>query len=676
VNFVAIDFETANEKLSSSCAIGIAVVKDSKIIETKHFFIQPPDLNFNHINYAIHGITKEDVIDKLKFGDLWESIKAYFEGAPVIAHNASFDMSVLRQTLDQYQIPYPEINYACTLVISKKVWPNQLSYKLDGLSSMLEIKLNHHNAESDAIACALIAIRAANEISATSFEELINKVQVNYGQLYPGGYSPSRSNPVQTKRAVKKTEARQVKSDSNKFNSRAELEKIINTLTGILQGITVDKKINFSEIEELSHWCNFYRKYENRHPFNELFPIIDTAIENGFLAKEETDDIYWLVNKLTNNEFCDQTNSSMQILHGILHGILADNILTDEEIIKLSDWINEHDYLNGIYPYDEIRSLLKSVLADGVIDEDERDILKAFFSEFIDTTLSYNLNQTELDALKSKYNVNGICTACPEIKFTGASFCFTGASTNSSRNEIKGLIEQAGANYSDSVTKKTDFLVIGDDGNPAWVFACYGRKVEKAIAMRKSGQRISIISEKDFWDELKVWETKDKSIADLIPSQLCDEIVEMIKAKEGLEAEIEAIHNSGYSSIKFLGIHSLRVKCGRTNYIYLKNSYEHLWANDKSIKSEQIPSDKLWSRLSFNSQEELTNLYPLFLQLYEESYSLVNVEVYSCCSRFIQCSDEKVCIQPNKRLSLGCQYRMHLINGRIFYGVNQNAEFR
>jgi len=74
----------------------------------------------------------------------------------------------------------------------------------------------------------------------------------------------------------------------------------------------------------------------------------------------------------------------------------------------------------------------------------------------------------------------------------------------------------------------------------------------------------------------------------------------------------------------------------------------------------------------FNSQEELRNLYPLFLQLYEEAFSLVNVELYSCCSRFIQCSDEKVCIQPNKRLALGCQYRKHLTNGRIFYGVNQN----
>jgi len=133
-------------------------------------------------------------------------------------------------------------------------------------------------------------------------------------------------------------------------------------------------------------------------------------------------------------------------------------------------------------------------------------MLKAFFSEFIDTTLSYNLNQNELNELnqlKNKYNVNGICTACPQITFDGASFCFTGTSTKASRSEIKGVIEQTGGAFSDSVTKKTDYLVIGAEGNSCWIFACYGRKFEKAISMRRSGHRISIIHENDFWNRLE-----------------------------------------------------------------------------------------------------------------------------------------------------------------------------
>lgn len=165
-----------------------------------------------------------------------------------------------------------------------------------------------------------------------------------------------------------------------------------------------------------------------------------------------------------------------------------------------------------------------------------------------------------------------------------------------------------------------------------------------------------------------------KTVGNLTPSEICDEIVEMIKAEKGSAAEIEIIANAAYFSIKFLGIHSLRVKCGRKNYIGLKNSYEHLWANDESVKIERIQSDVLWSRVSFNSQEDLKNLHPLFLQLYDQAFSLVNVELFSCCSRFIQCSDVKVCVQPDKRLAPGCQYRKNLTNGRIFYGGNRNTE--
>ena len=59
---------------------------------------------------------------------------------------------------------------------------------------------------------------------------------------------------------------------------------------------------------------------------------------------------------------------------------------------------------------------------------------------------------------------------------------------------------QAGGIFKDSVVKNTDFLIVGDEGNPCWAFSCYGRKVEKAIELRKSGSKIQIVHENDFWD--------------------------------------------------------------------------------------------------------------------------------------------------------------------------------
>ncbi len=290
-----------------------------------------------------------------------------------------------------------------------------------------------------------------------------------------------------------------------KFMARAEMQKILNTLSGILKGINLDLEITGSEIDELRHWCNYYRKYKDWHPFNELIQLIDASIEDNILSPEELKDIKWLLSSIQyrSKDYYEKISASMQVLHGILHGILADNTISDDEIDKLMLWINDHEYLKGTYPYDEVDSLLISILEDGLVTEEERNTLKAFFGEFIDTTLSFNLNQAELDELKEKYNVKGICASCPEITFKDSVFCFTGASIRTTRQNLKAIIERLGGKYSDTVTKQIDYLIVGADGNPCWVFACYGRKVEKAIDMRKGGHRITIVHENDFWDALQ-----------------------------------------------------------------------------------------------------------------------------------------------------------------------------
>ena len=104
MNFIAIDFETANEKRASACSLGITVVKNNKIIEEKYWLIKPKPFRFESRNIIIHGIREEDVINEKEFDELWPEIKPYLENNLVIAHNASFDFSVLRNTLDLYNL--------------------------------------------------------------------------------------------------------------------------------------------------------------------------------------------------------------------------------------------------------------------------------------------------------------------------------------------------------------------------------------------------------------------------------------------------------------------------------------------------------------------------------------------------------------------------------------------
>jgi len=79
-------------------------------------------------------------------------------------------------------------------------------------------------------------------------------------------------------------------------------------------------------------------------------------------------------------------------------------------------------------------------------------------------------------------------------------FCFTGESAKFSREELAETVIRLGGSVVGSVSGKTDFLVVGGDGNPCWAFACYGRKIEKAMALRRDGARLVIVHENDFHD--------------------------------------------------------------------------------------------------------------------------------------------------------------------------------
>ncbi len=191
MKFVAIDFETANSDRSSACALGVAVIEGQKIVERHSWLIKPPRLTFDPFNTRIHGISESDVADKPEFHKLWIDIRKYFEGSVLMAHYASFDMSVLRHILDEYRVPYPSFRYLCTWAMAKRAWPGLPRYSLDTVADHLGIRFKHHDAEEDAVACAEIALRACSELGADNVEDAAAKLEISTGHLYPGGYRSS-----------------------------------------------------------------------------------------------------------------------------------------------------------------------------------------------------------------------------------------------------------------------------------------------------------------------------------------------------------------------------------------------------------------------------------------------------------------------------------------------------
>jgi len=171
INFVAIDFETADP--THPCSLGIAVVEDSKITLVKQWLIKPACYPYFHFySQKIHGIKKEDVEFQPEFDGLWPQIKPYIENQIIVAHNAHFDVGILRKTLIHYKIPIPRFTSFCSYTTARIAWKDSKKASLDFLCEQEGIEFEHHNADSDAYACAKLFLRELEILGIDDLQDL------------------------------------------------------------------------------------------------------------------------------------------------------------------------------------------------------------------------------------------------------------------------------------------------------------------------------------------------------------------------------------------------------------------------------------------------------------------------------------------------------------------------
>jgi DNA polymerase-3 subunit epsilon len=160
-SFMAIDFETADYRSDSACAIALVKVKGHRIVQRHYYLIRPPRKRFYFTH--IHGIRWEHVRNEPSFEELWPSIKPLFKDVQfLVAHNAGFDQSVLTACCESNNIDIPQVSFECTMRIARQMW-NIRPTNLKNVCDVLQIPLVHHYAPSDAEACARIFIRAKAE---------------------------------------------------------------------------------------------------------------------------------------------------------------------------------------------------------------------------------------------------------------------------------------------------------------------------------------------------------------------------------------------------------------------------------------------------------------------------------------------------------------------------------
>jgi DNA polymerase-3 subunit epsilon len=184
MNFIAIDFETAKYSRESACSVGLVKFLNGKAADTFYSLIRPPVLYIRPEFTDLHGLTVEDVRDAPGFTEVWESgIHPFIGDLPLAAHNAAFDMGVLRAALEWYELPIPPLKYFCTLKLARAAWPELKSHALTSLGEHFGITYDAHNALADAQTCGIIAHKAAETYACAHVEELLGAVKMEMGTL-------------------------------------------------------------------------------------------------------------------------------------------------------------------------------------------------------------------------------------------------------------------------------------------------------------------------------------------------------------------------------------------------------------------------------------------------------------------------------------------------------------
>ncbi|SFS08507.1 DNA polymerase-3 subunit epsilon [Microbacterium sp. cf046] len=186
MDFTAIDFETANSSNASACAVGLVRVRDGRVVATTGWLIQPPPGHdrFFELNTRIHGLRAEDVDGAKTWSEQLDDLAAFVGDDVLVAHNAGFDMMVLRRACEATGDSYAPYRYVCSLQVSRKLYDLE-SYRLPSVAAAAGfLDFPHHDPTADALACAHIMVHAAQLVGAKDIGALAEAAAVRVSRVF------------------------------------------------------------------------------------------------------------------------------------------------------------------------------------------------------------------------------------------------------------------------------------------------------------------------------------------------------------------------------------------------------------------------------------------------------------------------------------------------------------
>ncbi|HAT56004.1 MAG TPA: exonuclease [Veillonellaceae bacterium] len=173
MKYTAIDFETADKKPASACAVGIVTGDGRKIIKETYHLMRPPRMVFDDDCIRVNQIHPADVENEPEFPAFWEELAEALDGSIVFAHNAPFDMGVLSAMMDWYDIPDIHFQWGCTVKLSRVLWKDMPNHRLNTVAGMLGFSFHHHQALDDARACEFIVRKAMEKTGSRTLDGMM-----------------------------------------------------------------------------------------------------------------------------------------------------------------------------------------------------------------------------------------------------------------------------------------------------------------------------------------------------------------------------------------------------------------------------------------------------------------------------------------------------------------------
>lgn len=275
------------------------------------------------------------------------------------------------------------------------------------------------------------------------------------------------------------------------FSFSKEKARALHGLKGILSGIVADKHLNEKEFLFLDSWLKSQQYLSEDSDVLTILQQVGDILEDGLISPNELTQMEARIEEVVSTKNTGELDSVGQIdeLLGFLRGIASDGVLNDEEVDGLANWLDRNESVKVIWPASVVVKRLAAILEDGIVSEEERQ-------DLLLTANQVTGSSAEEPGVGPEASTEVWEDQIDSLQIKGSVFCLTGDFVSGDRNSVDTLLRCLGAETSTNVNKQVDYLVIGTLASRDWLYTAHGRKIEKALLLKREGVDITIITER------------------------------------------------------------------------------------------------------------------------------------------------------------------------------------